>query len=69
MTTTILTINGMTCTHCAQAVGRALRAVTGVASAEVDLAQARATVLGEASVDELIAAVKKQGYGAEVSVA
>ncbi len=41
-----LKVQGMTCSHCVQAVTRALRECPGVASAEVDLKSGRATVRG-----------------------
>jgi len=59
-----LKISGMTCAHCAQAVTRSLQAVPGVASVEVDLAQAMARVTGEADPARLIKAVQDEGYGA-----
>lgn len=62
-----LKIRGMTCANCQQHVGDALRAVPGVASANVDLAFHRATVSYDpatASVDRMIDAVKEAGYDA-----
>ena len=62
-----LAITGMTCASCAGRVERALLAVPGVRSAEVNLAteRARAEMLaGTASVDELAAAVRRAGYEA-----
>ncbi len=61
-----LKITGMTCTNCAQAVGRALRSCPGVASAEVDLDNGLAIVTGDAvEVAALCKAVEELGYGAE----
>jgi copper chaperone CopZ len=63
-----LSVVGMHCSHCADAVSRALRECSGVASVQVDLAAGRAVILGEpASVDELIAAVQSLGYRAEMA--
>jgi len=42
-----LTIRGMTCTHCARSVRRALSECSGVQEAKVDLAGGEATVRGE----------------------
>ena len=62
-----LRITGMTCGHCQAKVEKALKAVTGVYTAVIDLPD------GEAEVDfnddfvtteQLVAAVTKAGYGA-----
>jgi copper chaperone CopZ len=64
-----LRITGMTCGHCLAKVEKALKGVSGVYSAVVDLPD------GEAEVDfdddtvttvELIGAVQKAGYGAKL---
>lgn len=64
-----LRITGMTCGHCLAKVEKALKSVSGVYSAVVDLPD------GEAEVDfdddavtpvELIGAVQKAGYGAKL---
>jgi copper chaperone CopZ len=62
-----LAVTGMTCGGCANAVRRALTRVPGVAGAEVDLAQGRATVEGSAPADALVAAVAAAGYGVRVA--
>ena len=64
MQTTTLGISGMTCQHCVAAVTKALQSVPGVQSAQVDLAQGKASVAGSAPVQILINAVAKAGYGA-----
>ncbi len=61
---TELKIDGMTCGHCTAAVKKALERVTGVASAEVDLATGRARVTGNADTAILVAAVHDEGYEA-----
>jgi copper chaperone len=61
----VLRVEGMTCGHCARAVADALRAVPGVADAEVSLAEKTATVAhGDPppSADALRAAVEGEGY-------
>ncbi len=60
-----LKIAGMTCGHCSGAVEKALTAVVGVDSVDVNLEDGEATVNGSASVDQLIAAVKEEGYEAQ----
>ena len=62
--TTELTVGGMTCEGCVNAVKRTLSRVPGVTSVQVDLAAGRAKVQGEAAAAQLIAAVEKAGYEA-----
>jgi Cu+-exporting ATPase len=59
----VLTVEGMSCQHCAKRVKEALEAVSGVAKAEVDLGKKRADVEGEAIVEAALrAAVEDVGY-------
>jgi copper chaperone CopZ len=51
--------------HCVGAVKKALEAVDGVESADVNLEQADAAVIGDAPMEELISAVTEAGYQAE----
>lgn len=67
LNTTTLNVTGMSCGHCVRAVEKALRAVPGVRDAEVSLEGGRATVQGDAGAEALIAAVREEGYGAEVA--
>lgn len=63
-----LNITGMTCASCARRVEKALGKTAGVTEAAVNLATERATVTYDAAIttiDDLIAAVEKSGYGAE----
>ncbi|MHB8254936.1 MAG: CopZ family metallochaperone [Acidiferrobacter sp.] len=61
-----LRITGMTCGHCVTAVTRALKAVPGVKSADVDLERNEGVVIGHVKADMLIKAIAEEGYGAEV---
>lgn len=64
---TVLNVEGMTCSHCANAVASALRAVAGVTGVEVDLSGKRAVVGGAgAQASELVAAVERAGYRASL---
>jgi len=67
MNTTKLAVSGMTCSHCAMAVTRALRSVSGVQSAQVSLERGEATVVGIADAQRLIQAIEKEGYRAQPS--
>ncbi|KTT48835.1 metal ABC transporter ATPase [Pseudomonas oryzihabitans] len=62
-----LALTGMSCANCAGRIEKALRAVPGVLSAEVNLASERARVKTLAAVETqpLIGAVEAAGYGAE----
>lgn len=60
-----LSIEGMTCASCVSRVEKALNAVTGVKTANVNLATEHATVNGTASIESLIAAIDKAGYDAK----
>lgn len=62
--TQTLDIEGMSCASCVLRIEKALKAVPGVAQAEVNFATERATVRGAADSAALIAAVTKAGYSA-----
>lgn len=62
---TTLTVEGMSCTNCEDAVEEALQDVEGVTSAEADHEAGTATVEGEADPLDLIIAVEDAGYEAE----
>ena len=64
MKTTQLKVLGMTCNGCAGSVTRALQAVPGVRSVNVDLQGGRATVEHEDSADPatLLEAVREQEF-------
>ena len=64
-----LKIEGMHCASCAMLVERGLKKVPAVAKANVNFASEKALVTFDSlktSVNDLIAAVKKSGYGAKV---
>jgi copper chaperone CopZ len=62
---TTLSVSGMTCGGCVNAVTRILSRVPGVAAVAVDLKSGHATVRGGAAPADLIAAVEAAGYGAK----
>ena len=60
-----LTVGGMTCVHCPTAVEKALKAIDGVVSAHVNLANQRAAIEydpGRAKVIDLVVAIRGAGY-------
>jgi P-type Cu+ transporter len=68
-TTLTLDVEGMTCASCVARVEKALSAVPGVQSAQVNLANETAQVryaLGAVQVSDLIARVAKRGYTAKL---
>ncbi|WLD57160.1 heavy metal translocating P-type ATPase [Salinispirillum sp. LH 10-3-1] len=65
--TLVINVQQMSCASCVGRVEKALAAIPGVLSAQVNLATERATlsvVEGEVTIDTLIAAVQKAGYQA-----
>jgi copper chaperone len=62
MSETVLKIEGMSCMHCKMSVEKALKAVTGVAGATVDLSAKQAVVSGSADQAAMTAAVEKAGF-------
>lgn len=62
--TTTLSIEGMSCEHCEQTVADALADIPGVTGVSIDHEAGKATVEGEATMDELVAAVTDAGYDA-----
>ncbi|EGV32568.1 Heavy metal transport/detoxification protein [Thiorhodococcus drewsii AZ1] len=52
--------------HCVGAVTKALQQVPGVDQAEVSLEDKQAIVTGRADPEALIAAIKEEGFAAEV---
>jgi len=65
MTKETLKIQGMTCNHCVMRVAKALKAVSGVQDAQVDLQKAEAAVTYDESKvtrEKLSFAVVEAGY-------
>ena len=57
-----LTVKGMTCEGCAQAVRRSVGRAAPEAKVEVDLALGRVTVQGKADKAAVVTAIEKAGY-------
>jgi Cu+-exporting ATPase len=64
MSTTRLSLSGISCAGCVSRVQKAIDAVDGVESATVNLAERTATIAGTASVAALVGAIEAAGYGA-----
>ena len=70
MATLKLRVTGMTCGHCQAKVEQALRGMAGVFTAVVDLPDGEAEVDFDddsTTVDQLIHAVERAGYGAKLA--
>ena len=66
MTQTTMDVTGMTCANCAQTIEKAVRAVPGVARANVNLATEKLSYEGTAAPHDVKAAVERVGYGARL---
>ncbi|HJS42653.1 MAG TPA: cation transporter [Gemmatimonadales bacterium] len=65
-----LRVTGMTCGHCQAKVENALKGISGVYSAVVDLPDGEAEVDFDddrVTTDQLVAAIGHAGYGAKVA--
>lgn len=65
MNKAILIVNGMSCAHCVMAIERAVRALPGVASANVDLGARTLSieyVPSKVSLEDIKRTVVDQGY-------
>lgn len=62
MSETVLKIEGMTCMHCKMAVEKALKGISGVTGAQVDLAKKEAVVAGSVERAAMVKAVDEAGY-------
>ena len=68
VTRTLLLITGMRDNGCREIVSQALEIVTGVREVQVNLYRARAVIVHDRScaASELIEAIERAGYGAEI---
>jgi len=62
----VLAIKGMNCNHCATNVQKAIMSVKGVESAEVSLAEKKATVTGDFKMEEVLEAIRSIGFEVEL---
>jgi len=61
--TLTLKVGGMSCSHCKTAIEKAVGALPGVSSAEVDLPKGEVAVSGDApDREKIIAAIEELGY-------
>lgn len=60
----VFKVQGMSCAHCVRAVTQALQALDGSARVEVDLASAEVRVDSGLSAEQVLAALREEGYEA-----
>ena len=57
-----LTVNDMTCGHCASAIARAVRDVDAQGKCDVDLGERRVRIASALPAAEFVAAIEEAGY-------
>ncbi|HTN33828.1 MAG TPA: heavy metal translocating P-type ATPase [Marinobacter sp.] len=62
----VLSVTGATCASCVNTIEKALKSVSGVTHAHMNLADNTATAIGSDNPQALISAVERSGYGASV---
>ncbi len=62
----VLSVTGATCASCVNTIEKALKSVSGVTHAHMNLADNTATAIGSDNPQALISAVEHSGYGASV---
>lgn len=63
----VLKVSGMSCGHCVRAITRALQAGDPAAEIQVDLGAGEVRVASAQSLEQLLQAVRDQGYQAEAA--
>lgn len=58
----ILNVSGMSCGHCVRAIDEAIRALDAAAEVQVDLAVGEVRVASRLSLEQLLAAIRQEGY-------
>lgn len=64
MSTTVVTVTGMTCNHCAMSVREEIEEISGVTGVAVDVDSGRVEITSTADLDDaaIAAAVTEAGY-------
>lgn len=57
-----LSVNDMTCGHCASTITRAVKDVDAAGQVEIDLAAKRVRIASERPAEEFVAAIEEAGY-------
>lgn len=62
----VFNVQGMTCGHCVKAVTRAVQQLDASAKVGVDLAAKQVRVQSELVQEQVLSAIREEGYQAEV---
>ncbi|MDZ4326263.1 MAG: cation transporter [Pseudomonas sp.] len=62
----VFNVQGMSCGHCVKAITQALQARDPAASVRIDLAAKEVGVESALTADEVIAAIREEGYEVKV---
>jgi len=63
----VFNVQGMTCGHCVKAVTRAVQEKDAQATVEVDLPGQQVRVQSSLAAEQVLAAIREEGYQAEVA--
>ncbi|KTB67947.1 cation transporter [Pseudomonas allii] len=63
----VFSVEGMTCGHCVRAVTQAVQSQDPAASVKVDLAAKEVGVESRLSAEQVIEAIKEEGYSAKLA--
>ncbi|AFK70121.1 heavy-metal-associated domain-containing protein [Pseudomonas putida] len=63
----VFNVQGMTCGHCVKAVTRAVQEQYAEARVEVDLAGKQVRVQSELAQEQILTAIRDEGYQAEIA--
>jgi len=63
----VFNVQGMTCGHCVKAVTRAVQEQDAQAQVEVDLAGKQVRVRSSLDVEQVLEAIREEGYQAELA--
>ncbi len=61
----IVKVSGMTCGHCVRAITQAIHAGDPAAEVQVDLGAGEVRVASRLSLEQVLAAIREEGYAAE----
>ena len=63
----VLKVSGMSCGHCVRAISNAVQALDPAAEVQVDLGTGEVRVASHLGLDQLLAAIRAEGYAAEAA--
>ncbi|MCX2890224.1 MULTISPECIES: cation transporter [Pseudomonas] len=63
----VFNVQGMTCGHCVKAVTRAVQEQDAQAKVEIDLAARQVRVHSDLAQEQILTAIRDEGYQAEVA--